>query len=200
MKKHLKRIFGVFRKKKQAKKGDIVKAHDQINHLIEVIHYPDHPKRHESDEYRKNRKKLLEDGAKCFIDNGYCEGQLEIHHNVIEWAAANEADWEKVKKDHGFDHVDDIKNLLPLCHKHHQGIGTGIHKISYPAWILQKYMKPDALEAFEKAVQRLKDHGHEEHVVNHAAKKMLLNPDKAKEILKQLDEEVAASHEEKYSK
>lgn len=155
----------------------IVKAHDQINHLIEVIHYPDHEKRHESAEFREVKRKLH--GAKCFIDNGFCEGPLQIHHAVIEWAAANAVDWEKVKKDHGFDHVDDMKNMMPLCQKHHQMTGFGIHDITYPAWILQKYMTRENLELFEKAVQHLKEAGHEDHHINHAARKMLIHLHKA---------------------
>lgn len=192
MKYFLQRLLGAYRKRKQgkqSKKGGVVHAHDQYNVLHEVIHYPEHPRRTESEEFIENRKKLHESGAKCFIDNGYCEGQLEIHHNVIEWALSNAVDWDKVKRDHGFDHVDAMGNLLPLCHRHHQGVGTGIHKISYPAWIAQKYMKKEDLELFEKAVQHLKDQGHEEHHINHLAHKMLLNmPEAKKHIQNMLDE------------
>jgi hypothetical protein len=37
------------------------------------------------------------------------------------------------------------------------------------------------LELFEKAVQHLKDQGHEDHYVNHASKKMLMHLSKARE-------------------
>lgn len=157
----------------------IVAAHDQVRQLLEVIHYPDHPKRTESEEYKRNRAKLHAEGCKCYIDNGFCQGPIQIHH-LIEWATANEVDWEKVKKDRGYDHVDDMKNLMPLCEKHHQWVGFGIHEITYPAWLLQKYMTKEALELFEKAVQHMKEQGHEDHHVNHASKKMLMHLHHAK--------------------
>lgn len=153
----------------------IVKAHDQVNHLTEVIHFPDHPPRHESEEFKRVREKFHKEGAKCYINNGFCEGNIEIHHNVVEWAAANAVDWQKVKAEFGFDHVDAYENMLPLCHKHHQAPGFGIHKISFPAWRLQRFMKREHLEAFEKAVKRLIEQGHEEHHVNHHANKLLLH-------------------------
>lgn len=157
----------------------IVAAHDQVRKLIEVIHYPDHEPRHESAEFREVKRKLHAQGAKCYIDNGFCEGPIQIHH-IIEWATQNEVDWEKVKKDRGYDHVDDIKNMMPLCAKHHQWVGFGIHEITYPAWILQKYMTKEALELFEKAVQHMKEQNHEDHHINHASKKMLIHLHKAK--------------------
>lgn len=158
----------------------VVHAHDMVRKLIEVIHYEDHPKRTDSEEFKAIREEFHKKHARCYIDNGFCEGPLEIHHAVIEWAAATEVDWSKVKAEHGFDHVDHIKNMLPLCHKHHQSPGFGVHSVTFPAWILQKYMKRDALEAFEKAVKHLIDQGHEDHHVNHAARKMLLHLSKAR--------------------
>lgn len=159
----------------------MVPAHDDIRKLVEVIHYEDHESRTESAEFKRVKQHFHETGAKCWIDNGYCEGQIEIHHNVIEYSAATEVDWEKVKAVHGFDHVDDEKQMLPLCEKHHRGIGTGIHMITYPAWQLQKYIKPDALAKFEAAVEHLIELGHDEHTINHHAKKMLLHVAKTKE-------------------
>lgn len=155
----------------------IVHAHDQVRKLIEVIHYPDHEKRTESEEFIEIRKRLHT--HPCYISNGFCEGRIEIHHSVIEWAASNEVDWAKVQSELGFDHVDAETQMMPLCHKHHVGLGTGIHEITYPAWILQRFLLPDSLALFEAAVQHLKDQGHDDHHVNHAAKKMLLHLSKA---------------------
>lgn len=157
----------------------IVPAHDQVRELHEVIHYPTHPKRTESEEYVRNRAKLHAEGCKCYINNGFCEGPIEIHH-LIEWATQNEIDWQKVKEEWGYDHVDDMKNLMPLCHKHHQAVGFGIHQISYPAWIIQKFMTREALEELEKAVAHMKEQGHEDHAINHEAHKKLTGMDKNK--------------------
>lgn len=134
----------------------IVVEHDMFRTLHEVIHYPTHEQREESEEFREVKKSLHAEGVKCFIDNGRCEGALEVHHNIIEWATSNEIDWEKVEKEMGFHSVDSRKQMLVLCAKHHRGKGTGIHECSFPAWILQKFLTPQGLEAFEKAVEQLK--------------------------------------------
>lgn len=132
----------------------IVQEHNEVKQLHELEHYESHPQRTESSEFRQIKKQMHEEGCKCFVDNGYCVGQIEIHHSIIEYSASTEVDWELVKKDFpNFDHVDDKDQMMPLCYKHHQGKYTGIHKISYPIWILQKYMLKDALADFEKAVK-----------------------------------------------
>ena len=155
--------------------GEVI-AHDDVRRLIEVIHYEDHDGRTESTEFREVKKAFHDAHAKCWIDNGYCEGDIEIHHNVIEYSASTEVDWVKVQIDHpGFDHVDSKLQMIPICEKHHRGVGTGIHDVTYPAWQLQKYLNPHALALFEAAVQHLKNEGRDEHHINHAAHKMLLH-------------------------
>ena len=155
--------------------GEVI-AHDDVRRLIEVIHYEDHPDRVESPEFREVKKEFHDAHAKCWIDNGYCNGEVEIHHGIIEYSASSEVDWEKVKTDHpGFDHVDSKLQMIPLCAKHHREAGTGIHAVTYPAWQLQKYLNPHALALFEAAVTRLKEDGREESHINHAAHKMLLH-------------------------
>jgi hypothetical protein len=143
--------------------GKIVVAHDDIRHLIDIIHYDDHPSRTESPEFIAIRKAFHDAGAKCLIDNGYCEGHIEIHHGEIEYSTSTEIDWERVMKDLGFDHVDDNKQMQPLCHKHHMGVGTGKHMITDPAWKLQKYLKPAQLALFEAAVAHIKAEKHPNH-------------------------------------
>ena len=151
-------------------------AHDDVRRLIDVIHYEDHPARTESAEFRKIKHDLHAAHAKCWIDNGYCAGEIQIHHQWIEWSASTEVDWARVQLDHpGFDHVDSALQMLPLCHKHHMGVGTGIHMVTYPAWQLQRYLTPAALKLFEAAVSQLIADGHDEHHVNHAAHKMLMH-------------------------
>lgn len=141
----------------------IVVSHDEIRHLIELEHYDDHPQREESAEFVRIRKNFHDSGAKCYINNGYCEGHIEIHHNEIEYSASSEVEWDRIMKDLGFDHVDSEKQMLPLCYKHHQGTGTGIHKISVPIWKLQKYLNPKNLALFEAAISHLKEQAHPNH-------------------------------------
>lgn len=163
----------------------IVKAHDDIRHLVDIIHYDDHPARIESAEFIAIRKAFHDAGAKCFIDNGYCEGHIEIHHGEIEYSTSTEIDWERVMKDLGFDHVDDVKQMMPCCHKHHMGTGTGKHMITDPAWKLQKYLKPAQLALFEAAVKHLKEVMHPNHEDKTHADHHIVNA-KAAVILKTL--------------
>jgi hypothetical protein len=132
----------------------IIKEHQDISKFIQIAHYEEHPERKESSAFRRLKKEFKKEGAKCFIGNSQCEGQIEIHHNIVEFAAMNNVDWEKIQKDYpGFKDVDSFKgNMLPLCTKHHRTPGFGIHYITYPIWILQKYMDEEALEDFERAV------------------------------------------------
>lgn len=132
----------------------ITVEHSDERKLDEIEFYMDHPKRTESKAFRELKEKFHKDGAKCFIDNGYCEGQIELHHKLIEWSAGTETDWQKVLKDFPeLDNPDTLENMMPLCSKHHRGKFHGIHAITYPIWILQKYMKPEALEKWEQAIK-----------------------------------------------
>ncbi len=74
---------------------------------------------------------------------------LEAHHAVAEFAGLNAVDWQKVAKDFplaGIHSDEDFlrfaeseAGLMILCDKHHRSPGTGIHSVTYPAWVLDKY-------------------------------------------------------------
>lgn len=139
-----------------SKDKHIVEEHDEIRHLEELDFYPDHQSRYESSEFRHVKEQFHKVHAKCFIDNGYCKGNIEIHHNIIEWAMNNGVDWEKVKHDFpNVDSVDDKDQMMVLCSRHHRGKYTGIHTTTYPEWISQKYMNADMLAKFESKVNEL---------------------------------------------
>lgn len=118
--------------------------------LDENIAYPKHEPRHASATYRKTHKHLIyELDAPCWIcgirhSQG---GAMESHHAHFEWASQNGLDLEKVTKDWPditdraklAEWVDSELNMLILCSNHHRSKFTGIHMISYPAWLLQKY-------------------------------------------------------------
>lgn len=135
----------------------IVQAHIQKRSMVEVTYFPTHEERKESAEFREDKAELKAEGKyACFIGNGRCSGQIELHHAIIEFSEANAIDWERVKADYpNVDHADDIDQMMPLCEKHHRGRGTGIHATTYQAWLAQKYMTPEALDAFEAAVAAL---------------------------------------------
>lgn len=133
----------------------IVKAHSQIKHIVEVAHYEDHEQRTESTEFKKVKKHFHDEHAKCYINNGRCEGSIEIHHNIIEYSASTEVDWDKVREEFpNVTSVDDLDQMLPLCRKHHRDPGFGIHDMEYPIWRLQKYMTEEALDKFEADVKK----------------------------------------------
>jgi hypothetical protein len=140
----------------------IVKEHNEVRHLVELCHYEAHDERKESSEFRRVKKEIKSENPKCFIDNGYCDGEIEIHHSIIEFSAQNGVDWEKVERDFpNVDHIDDKQQMLCLCRKHHRDKYFGIHELSYPVFLLQRYMNKEALEDFENAVkeQIKKDNG-----------------------------------------
>jgi hypothetical protein len=118
--------------------------------LDELVEYPHHAKRTESPTYVKTHHHLVYDlDAPCWIcgirhSNG---GKLETHHYRFEWASQFGLDLEKVALDFPdltdraklAEWVDGESNMLVLCDAHHRGKHVGIHEISYPAWLLQRY-------------------------------------------------------------
>lgn len=129
-------------------------AHNDVRRLVELAHYEDHDKRTESSAFRHIKAQLHKEHAQCYIGNKYCEGNIEIHHKVIEWSAATEVDFEKVMKDFPtINDPDTMENMMPLCAKHHRGKFHGIHVMTYPIWVLQRYMTEEALDKFEAAIQ-----------------------------------------------
>lgn len=122
--------------------------------LDELIAYPKHEPRKASSTYRKTHKHLVYTlDAPCWICGiKHSEGgAMETHHAHFEWASQNGLDLEKVTKDWPdltdrdklAEWVDSEANMLVLCAAHHRGKHTGIHEISYPAWLLQRYEGED---------------------------------------------------------
>jgi hypothetical protein len=79
--------------------------------------------------------------------------QLEAHHAVAEFAGLNAVDWQKVAAD--FPQVgihsdadflrfaESEGGLSILCDKHHRLGNTGIHAVTYPVWLLDRYARAD---------------------------------------------------------
>jgi hypothetical protein len=147
-------------------------AHLEQRTLREVVAYPPHGPRESDPHYKifnEAKHRLVHVlGAGCWIggatlaqiraglDPGHrCHGaaQLEAHHAVAEFAGLNEVDWAKVAKDFpqaGIHSDEDFLRfaeseggLMILCDKHHRSAGTGIHSVTYPAWLLDRYARDD---------------------------------------------------------
>jgi hypothetical protein len=91
---------------------------------------------------------ILLPGHRCYGVTG-----LEAHDAIAEYAGLNETDWRKVAADFpllGINSEEDwLKaaesegSLLILCDEHHRSPHAGIHSISYPTWLLDRYAVDD---------------------------------------------------------
>lgn len=81
---------------------------------------------------------------------------MQTHHFACEWALSSLCDFDKLKtlletfdiygysaamKDTPITSVDDIRNLMNLCHTHHDCALTGVHNLSFPVFLIQKLAK-----------------------------------------------------------
>jgi hypothetical protein len=147
---------------------DQAETHLEKRTLREIVAYPPHAPREQDVHYKifhHAQHHLIYDlevgcwigGAtlaqiKTGLSSGHrCSGatQLEAHHAVAEFAGLSEIDWQKVAKDFpqaGLHSEEDFLNyaeseggLMILCDVHHRHIGKGIHAVTYPAWLLDRY-------------------------------------------------------------
>lgn len=140
----------------------ITAAHLLRHTLHEDIFYPEHPPREETEEYKKVHHHLIvELDAPCYICgirnselgdvsvNTHGVKQMETHH-LLEWALIDALSPSKVA--HQFDLPPDrvqafldhgYGNLMVLCDRHHRHEEVGIHELSYPIWLAQKFLRDD---------------------------------------------------------
>lgn len=141
----------------------IVRAHLVRHTVHEDVFYPAHPPREETDEYRAIRHKLIvEEDKPCFIcgirnsqladkkTNPYGVKEMEVHHLWVEWALTDAVD---VKRLEAFFHeaISDVAawvdhsphQCLVLCDIHHRHKEAGIHELSFPIWVAQKFVRQD---------------------------------------------------------
>lgn len=157
----------------------MTKEHEQKHTITEFIDYPDHEKRTESSEFRKNKRILTRQlDLGCWVCGS--RENREVHH-LHEWALWDALDPEKVLDTlhvfdpYGFTHhggdkpietPDDIRNLLVLCghHEvngvpvpggHHRGNDLGVHDLTFPIWVAQRAVK-DGI-SITKAIGHVKD-------------------------------------------
>jgi hypothetical protein len=136
--------------------------------LHEVVAYPPHTPREQDPHYRvfhhAQHRLIHELGVGCWIGGATleqikaglavghrCQGaaQLEAHHAIAEFAGLSEIDWRKVAADfpqadlHSDEdflaYAESEGGLMVLCDVHHRSPSRGIHAVTYPAWLLDKY-------------------------------------------------------------
>ena len=86
----------------------IMRIHGGFTKFIEADFFPEHEKRHETEEYRQIHHKIIKvDNAPCVVcgvttrtlddpsHNFYKATQIELHHFHIEWALTNAIDIKK---------------------------------------------------------------------------------------------------------
>ena len=143
--------------------SDEVAAHAVTRTLKETIYYPEHAPRKSSAEYKKVHHHLIyELDEPCWVcgvrnstlgdptKNVRGSKQMETHHSAVEWAEANAVDPALVMTDfpamgaadepHLREWLDSEGNMLVLCDVCHRHGMAGVHMISYPAWVVQRYL------------------------------------------------------------
>lgn len=151
---------------------EVPPAHYERRTLTEMVAYPPHGPRNSDPHYKvfEAAKHHLVHvlGVGCWIGGATlaqiqaglaaghrCTGatQLEAHHAVAEFAGLNEIDWQKVAKDFpqvGIHSDEDFLNfaeseggLTIICDVHHRHPNHGIHMVTYPAWLLDRYARDE---------------------------------------------------------
>jgi hypothetical protein len=118
--------------------------------LDERVAYPAHPPRKASSIYTRTHHHLVyEMDAPCWVCGirHSTDGAMETHHYRFEWASQYGLDLTMVEADFPdltdreklAEWVDSEGNMLVLCATHHRAKYEGIHMITYPAWLLQRY-------------------------------------------------------------
>ena len=143
---------------------DATQSHKVERTLHEVVFYPEHDPRKASPEYNKVHNHLInvldEPCWSCGVkkstlgdksQNPKGAKQMETHHWRIEWALTNAIDPAKILADfpelgaadevHLRQWLDSEGNMLVLCDICHRNGNHGIHSITYPVWVAQRYLQ-----------------------------------------------------------
>lgn len=141
-----------------------VAHHAVTRRLMEIIAYPEHDPRKASSEYKRVHHHLVvELDEACWIcgvrrsslndpiKNKRGSKQMETHHVSLEWALANAADPAKIlaqfptmgaaDNEHLRQWLDSEANMMILCDICHRHPHYGVHSITYPAWVAQKWLR-----------------------------------------------------------
>lgn len=158
----------------------MVSEHIEKNQITEIVITPTHEQR-DTEAFRRSVQKLKKDGNyKCFASGR--TDNLQVHH-VAEFSLENIIDFNRLKAfllafdPYGYshkmantsiEHIDDVRNLLVLNREYHNNVneqagnGTGIHNMSWPAWVAQCVCKanenpiPGEGETVQTVLERVK--------------------------------------------
>jgi hypothetical protein len=126
----------------------LVNAHAVSRQLHETVYTPTHPKRgSSSSEFRETKAALIKESPNCYICGRTAEesgSPLELHHTAVEWSLANSADLTKIQEYYPQaksieQFLDSVDNGTILCARCHRSPLRGVHMITFPAWVVQKY-------------------------------------------------------------
>ena len=121
-----------------------VDAHVVSRTLKESVYTPSHPQRGDSSaEFKSSKEALEKETPGCWVC-GRTDVVLEGHHLRAEWSLINSVDLAKIQKDFPAaksleEWLDSVDNLILLCPDHHRSPLHGVHMVTMPAWIVQKY-------------------------------------------------------------
>ena len=128
-------------------------AQDQRLTLHIIAHIPAHEPRESDPAYHMfNEAKARIKAAglwRCIINDEYCGGGPELHHDLIEFSQQNASDRAKVNRALGLHLLDDAEfaawiegpgNLEVLCVNHHR-THFGVHVLPSPLWNPLRFRK-----------------------------------------------------------
>lgn len=124
----------------------MVDAHSEPLSLHLLCFYPEHEARASDPHYsyfRAAKRRLRAAGLlKCVVSSQQHAGQIELHHDKVEYALQNGVDLDKFNQFYGLHLADEEAflrfieeegNLEPLCTLHHRGL-LGVHSLGVPQW------------------------------------------------------------------
>jgi hypothetical protein len=126
----------------------LVSAHAVSRSLHETVYTPSHPKRGSSSaEFRASKEALEKETPGCWVCGRSAEqvgAPLEGHHLHAEWSLINSVDLAKIQESWPQakslqEWLDSVDNLVLLCVEHHRSPLYGVHMVTMPAWVVQKY-------------------------------------------------------------
>jgi hypothetical protein len=150
----------------------VTDAHRQEVTVRFIEAWPAHePREHDPYYHLFNaaKRRLKRQGLlRCVVDSDYHWGQIELHHDKVEFAHIEDVDVDKFNAlyglhldDEGFrEFVEQEGNLEPLCCLHHRG-QEGVHSLPEPQWrVLRVAKRPRdvliAVQNTEIGVQKAK--------------------------------------------
>ncbi len=120
-------------------------AHEAKVTIRLIERWPAHEPREKDPHYKlfhRAKERLKRQGLLvCHVSSDYHVGQIELHHQKIEFAHLNDIDLDKFNEAYGLhltdeafqEYVEQEGNLEALCILHHRG-QEGVHSLPEPEW------------------------------------------------------------------